>query len=185
MKKGRRFAGLFAVCDALSVATMRYPRQALLIDYPTQAKTRSDRTLRLETLMIAAIPLMIIPFILYNLTMVGLVGDGGVAVLEKEVFSLHMMSGATWTMSLGDLLVLVGLIFLFLEILKATRRSSSSILDHMLSLVLFVIFLVEFLLVASAANHVFFILMAVCLIDVLAGFVISIRSAARDVSIGL
>lgn len=135
--------------------------------------------------MIAAIPLMIIPFILYNLTMVGMLGDGGVAALEAEVFSLRMMSGATWTMSMGDLLVLIGLFFLFLEILKATRRSSASIMDHMLSLVLFVVFLVEFLLMASAANHVFFILMAICLIDVLAGFVISIRSASRDVSIGL
>lgn len=135
--------------------------------------------------MIAAIPLMIIPFILYNLTLVGLLGNGGVAALENEVFSLRMMSGATWTMSLGDLLILVGLLFLFLEVLKATRRSAASITDHMLSLVLFVIFLVEFLLVPGAANHVFFILMAICLIDVLAGFVISIRSASRDVSIGL
>jgi hypothetical protein len=135
--------------------------------------------------MLFAIPLMIIPFILYNLTLLGLLGDGGAAALENEVFSLHMMSGATWTMSLGDLLVLIGLFFLFFEILKATRRSSASILDHLLSMVMFIVYLVEFLLVPGAANHFFFILMAVCLIDVLAGFVISIRSASRDVSIGL
>ncbi|MBL0374106.1 hypothetical protein JJB09_18955 [Rhizobium sp. KVB221] len=132
-----------------------------------------------------AVPLMLIPFILYNLTMFGLLGDGGVGALENQVFSLSMMSGATWTMSLGDLLLVVGLIVLFLEILKSTRRSAASITDHLLSMVMFIVFLVEFLLVPSAANHVFFILMIVCLIDVLAGFVISIRSAGRDVSIGL
>ena len=133
----------------------------------------------------AAIPLMLIPFLLYNLTMFGLLGNSGVDALEADVFSLHMMSGADWTMSLGDLLLVVGLVILFLEILKATRRSAASITDHMLSMVMFIVFLVEFLLVPSAANHVFFLLMTICLIDVLAGFVISIRSAGRDVSIGL
>ena len=135
--------------------------------------------------MLAAIPLMLIPFILYNLTMFGLMGEGGVAALNQQIFSLHMMSGATWTMSLGDLFTLMGLVFLFLEIFKATRRSSASIMDHMFSMILFIVFLVEFLLVASAATQVFFLLMVIAFIDVVAGFIISIRSAGRDVSIGL
>lgn len=133
----------------------------------------------------AAIPLMLIPFILYNLDMFGLFGDGGVASLKNEVFSVHMMSGATWSMSLGDLFIVISLVILFLEIFKATRRSSVALLDHLFSMALFVVYLVEFLLVAGAATQIFFILMLISLVDVIAGFTVTIKSAGRDVSIGL
>jgi hypothetical protein len=133
----------------------------------------------------AAIPLMLIPFILYNLAMVGAFGGGGTASLDTIVTSVHMMSGATWTMSLGDLFIVIGLVILFLEIFKATRRSSVALLDHLFSMALFVVFLVEFLLVQSAATQIFFILMLISLVDVIAGFTVSIKSASRDVAIGL
>lgn len=134
--------------------------------------------------MLAAIPLMIVPLIAYNLVLIGLVG-GGVASLGSTITSLSMMSGATWTMSLGDLLITVSLVLLFIEVLKATRTGSWSVIDHMLSMFVFVAFLVEFLLVRDAATQVFFILMVIAFIDVIAGFSVSIRSAGRDVSIGL
>jgi hypothetical protein len=86
-------------------------------------------------------------------------------------------------MTLGDLMVLIGLAFFFVEILKSTRTSNASILDHLLSTFVFVAFLVEFLLVRGAAHSVFFILMVIALIDVLAGFSVSIRSAGRDVNL--
>ena len=133
----------------------------------------------------AAIPLMLIPFILYNLAMVGAFGGGGTASLETIVTSVHMMSGATWTMSLGDLFIVISLVILFLEIFKATRRSSVALLDHLFSMALFVVFLVEFLLVQGAATQIFFILMLISLVDVIAGFTVSIKSASRDVAIGL
>lgn len=134
--------------------------------------------------MIALIPLLIIPFILYNLAMLGLMG-GGIAALQNQILSLNMMSGAVWTLSLGDLFILIALVLLFVEILKATRASRFSVFDHMLSMLLFVVFLIEFLLVKDAATQIFFILMTISFIDVIAGFTISIRSAGRDVSIGL
>lgn len=134
--------------------------------------------------MLRAIPLMIVPFILYNAIIVGVAG-AGVPTLGETVTSLAMMSGALWTMSVGDLLIVVALVMLFFEVLKATRTGSSSVVDHLLSVFLFVAFLVEFLLVENAATHVFFILMVIAFIDVIAGFAVSIRSAGRDVSIGL
>lgn len=135
--------------------------------------------------MLASIPLLILPFALYNLAMTGALGAGGVAVFEQTVTSLAMLSGATWSMSVGDLLIVGSLVLLFVEILKATRTSSKTLVDHILSMVLFIVFLVEFLLVGRAATDVFFILMAISLIDVIAGFTISMRTAGRDVSIGL
>jgi hypothetical protein len=135
--------------------------------------------------MIAALPLMILPFILYNLAMLGLMGSGGLPSLNDDVIVLPMISGAIWNMKLGDLFIVAALVVLFFEIMKATRNGSGSLLNHMLSMLVFIAFLVEFLLVQDAATPVFFILMTIALVDVIGGFTVSIRSAGRDVSIGL
>ena len=95
-----------------------------------------------------------------------------------------MMSGGVFTMTLGDLLIVLALLLLFVEIVKSTRTSNASIIDHLLSTFVFVAFLVEFLLVQGAAHSVFFTLMVIALIDVLAGFSVSIRSAGRDLNMG-
>lgn len=134
--------------------------------------------------MIAHIPLMIVPFILYNLGLAGLIGVEAGDPWANELLSVPMMSGGIWGMTSGDLLIVIALAILFIEILKATRTSNASVVDHLLSAFVFVAFLVEFLLVAGAAHSVFFILMVITLVDLLAGFSVSIRSAGRDVSIG-
>lgn len=133
--------------------------------------------------MLGYIPLLIIPFLLYNLGVIGVFGSDG-DPWQGAVFSLDMMSGGTWTMTMGNLVVLVALIFLFVEIVKATRTSTVSVVDHVLSTLVFVAFLVEFLLVAGAAHSVFFILLTIALIDVLAGFSVSLRGARRDFALG-
>ena len=135
--------------------------------------------------MLVAVPLMIIPFLIYNLVMIGLFGGGGIGALQDTLFQLTLLSGAPWSLSLGDALLLTGLLFLFVELLKSTRNSSGSLLNHMLSLLVFVAFLIEFLAVRDAATQVFFLLMVIAFIDVIAGFAVSVRSASRDVSIGL
>lgn len=134
--------------------------------------------------MLAATPLMIIPLVLYNVAVLGIFG-GGVATLDREIVSASMVSGAVWTLSLGDVLLLIALSVLFIEILKATSNSSASLLNHMLSMLVFVVFLVEFLLVDSAATQIFFILTVVAFIEVVGGFAVSVRTAGRDISIGL
>lgn len=133
--------------------------------------------------MLLAIPLLLIPFILYNVVMLGV--GAGIGGLENQVMELSMLSGATWVVNVGDLFILVALVLLFVEILKSTRTGPFSVLDHMLSMFVFVAFLVEFLLVKEAATQIFFVLMAISFIDVIAGFSVSIKSAGRDVSIGL
>ncbi|KGD87422.1 hypothetical protein [Rhizobium sp. YS-1r] len=135
--------------------------------------------------MLAALPLMIFPFVLYNLAMFGILGGGGVVALGNIVSSLQMLSGAVWTMTVGDALIVVALVFLFVEILKASRNGRGSLLNHMLSMLVFVAYLVEFLLVRDAATQIFFILMTITFVDVIGGFAVAIRSAGRDVSIGL
>ncbi len=95
-----------------------------------------------------------------------------------------MISGATWTLTIGDLVTITTLVLLFVELIKATRTGGSSIVDHALSTILFVICLVEFLVVRQAATSEFFFIMVVTLIDVIAGFSITIRAARRDFGFG-
>lgn len=135
--------------------------------------------------MIAAIPLMIIPLIVYNAMIFGPFEAAGLTWLSTQVLSLNMISGARWTMEYSDLLIVIALVLLFIEILKATRSGAWSVVDHLLSAIVFVAFLVEFLLVREAATDVFFILTVIAFIDLIAGFSVSIKSAGRDVSIGL
>jgi hypothetical protein len=131
--------------------------------------------------MLGAVPLMIIPFILYNLGLIGLYG-GGDDPWRQEMFSLSMMSGGTWSMTLADLIIVVSLVLLFVEIMKATRTSNVSVVDHLLTTFVFVAFLVEFLLVRGAAHSLFFLLMVITLVDLIAGFSVSLRAASRDVN---
>ena len=53
----------------------------------------------------------------------------------------------------------------------------------MLAMVLFIAMLVEFLLVKQAGTSTFFLLMIIALVDVLAGFIVGIRSSQRQVEI--
>lgn len=133
--------------------------------------------------MLGMIPLLIVPFLLFNLGLAGSFGAGVDDPFEMALFSVTMMSGGIWTMTVGDLLITIALLLLFVEVVKSTRSSNASIVDHLLSTFVFVAFLVEFLLVKGAAHHVFFTLMVITLVDVLAGFSVSIRSAGRDVNL--
>lgn len=133
--------------------------------------------------MLRSIPLMIVPFVLFNLGLAGLFGAGSAGdPWTTELFSLRMMSGGTFSLTSGMLMIIVALLLFFVEIVKATRTSNASLIDHLLSTFVFVAFLVEFLLVRGAAHPVFFVLMMIALIDVLAGFSVSLRAAGRDVS---
>lgn len=133
--------------------------------------------------MLINVPLLIVPFIVYNIVGLGLVGDGSSDPWAAVVMDMSMVSGATWQMTLGDLMVTLGLFLLFFEIIKATRVGANSIIDHLLSTFVLLAYLVEFLLIGFAAHAVFFLLMIIALVDVVAGFSISIRAATRDVSV--
>ena len=62
------------------------------------------------------------------------------------------------------------LIFLYVEIFKSTRTSNDSpILDHMASLGLFVICMVEFMMAKVAGTSTFFIILMMTLVDVIGG----------------
>ena len=126
-------------------------------------------------------PLLIIPFVLYNILALTLMGWSA-AAWTSPLFTIPMVSGTTWSLSWSDVMLVIGLVCLFFEVIKSTNTGRNSVIEHMASTALFVVFLIEFLLFAPAASSTFFILMIMALVDVVAGFTISITGAGRDVT---
>ena len=95
-----------------------------------------------------------------------------------------MISGVNWSITNGEMLVFVAITLLFVEIVKSTSTGTSSILNHAVSMILFIVCLVEFLLMPNFATSTFFIIMSMTLLDVLAGVIVTIVSARRDFGVG-
>ncbi|MBI3702282.1 MAG: hypothetical protein HY244_00150 [Rhizobiales bacterium] len=124
-------------------------------------------------------PLLLIPFAIYNIIAFLMPGVSWTGALT----SVHMVSGGEWTMSAGDILVTLSILLLTGEVLKSTRIGIRTVVDHGLSLVLFLAMLIEFLLVKQAATGTFFLLLVISFVDVLGGFAVTLRSAQRDLTI--
>lgn len=99
-------------------------------------------------------------------------------------FTVSMPSGAVWDITLSDMLLTAALIVLFFEVLKSTRTGGNSVVDHALSMIVFVVALILFLIWPPASTSLFFLITFICLIDVMAGFSVTIRAARRDYSVG-
>lgn len=127
--------------------------------------------------MFRALPFLAIIVVVYNV--IALVTG---PALAAGILSATLPSGAAWTLSVGDLLILAGIALLFLEIVKATRSRRAGV-DHALSMILFVVALLEFLLVPACGTDVFLIITALTLVDVIAGFTVSLSTARRDIAI--
>ena len=124
-------------------------------------------------------PLLLIPFAIYNIIAFLMPGVSRTGALT----TVHMISGGDWSMSVGDILITLAILLLFGEVMKSTRIGIRTVVDHALSLVLFLGMLVEFLLVRQAASPTFFLLLVVSFVDVLGGFAVTLRSAQRDLTV--
>jgi hypothetical protein len=122
-------------------------------------------------------PLLLIPFAIYNIVALLFRVD-----MSAALFTVRMLSGGEWSVSFSDILLVIGILMLFVEILKSTRIGTRSIVDHMLSLVLLLVMLGEFIMLRQAATSTFFLLAIMSLVDVVAGFSITIRTAQRDIT---
>jgi len=130
-------------------------------------------------MFVLGFPLLLIPFAIYN--MIAFLTPG--VSWTEPLATIRMMSGQDWVLTWEDVLIAFSLLLLWVEILKATRIGMRGVVDHFLAMALFIGMLVEFLLVQRAGTSTFFLLMVICLVDTLAGFIIGIRSAQRQVAI--
>jgi hypothetical protein len=72
---------------------------------------------------------------------------------------------------------------LFVELLKSTNSRGAAIINHALSMLLFIVCLMEFLLAPAFATSTFFLITLMVLLDVLAGFIVTIVTARRDMDL--
>jgi len=140
--------------------------------------------------MLVAIPLLIVPVVIYLIVVVtgGLLNNEGIvaaeAALRDPIFSIPMVSGSAWNVGSGDLILFLSLILLFFELLKSTSSQKVAIVNHALSMILFIACLVAFLLVKGFATSTFFLILTMVMLDVLAGFIVTIISARKDLDFG-
>jgi hypothetical protein len=155
-------------------------------------------------------PLLVFPLIIYNLlvftgamgmraapaagTQICSTGADGRAIqpatgtcvttvdqgLDAAVFSIGMFSGDTWHVSFGDVFLALSLLLLFIEIVKSTRTDSTSIINHGLSMLVAMTCIIQFVINQGFSNSVFFLLTLMTLLDVVAGFTVTIVAAKRD-----
>ena len=130
-------------------------------------------------MFILGFPLLLVPFAIYNIIAFLMPGVSWTGALT----TVHMVSGGDWSMSAGDMLITLAILLLFGEMMKSTRIGIRTVVDHALSLILFLGMLVEFLLVKQAASGTFFLLLVISFVDVLGGFAVTLRSAQRDLTV--
>jgi hypothetical protein len=111
-------------------------------------------------------PLLVITFAIYN--MIAFLTPS--LAWTANIATIHLISGQDWTVTPEDILLALAIVLLGIEVVKATRMGIRGLMDHILSMVLFIVMLV-------------FILMVISLVDVLAGFIITARTAQRDIQI--
>lgn len=148
--------------------------------------------------MFRAIPLLVITFLLYNAitvfsdlpaqeifygTPVHDPATNTVVSRGAEMFTISLPGGSV-DFLLGDLIIILGLLLLGVEMVKATYSRGAHLIDRVMSPLLLVLILVEFLLIPKAASSVFFMLLAMSLFDVTVGEVVGIRAARRDIGFG-
>lgn len=140
-------------------------------------------------MIVAAIPLLILPLTAY-VALVFALGGGPYGLhasqmLAHPVLRLAAARGGVWPVSVGDLLLAAGLIVSFIEMLKGIADRRVAIANHALSIALFIACLAAMLLAPAFATSTFFLLTLMALLDLVAGFIVTMgtarggRSAAR------
>lgn len=135
----------------------------------------------------AAMPLLALPALAYNILALTLAGGFNSKVatarLAQPLFSFTTNAGVVWPVTLSDLLLAVSLVILFIELIKSTTSRRIAIVNHSLAMLLFVALLVELLLLPAFATSTFFLITLMVLLDVLAGFIVTIVAARREVDV--
>ena len=136
--------------------------------------------------MFRVFPLLLISVVIYNLLALahGFASPGEMnAFLTANGAVFTMFSGDVWHFTLSDLLLLVSLVLLFVEVIKATRSTQREMLNHGLSLLTFIIALVEFIVLKGFSTSTYFFITLMTAFDAVAGY--SITAAAARYSLGI
>ncbi len=101
--------------------------------------------------------------------------------LSTVLFQFTLISGAVFKLDVNALLIIMGLHILYVEILKSIKTSLQTVIKHVLSTLVFMIFVIEFIVVKDLGTPSFLVLTMMAMLDLIQGFTVTISSARRDV----
>jgi len=125
---------------------------------------------------LVAFPLLLIPFALYNMVVFLLNMP-----FTETVFAIPLVSDRRLPVSVGDLVVAIGMLLLYVEVMKAARPGGKGIMDHVLSFVLLLAIAGELVLVPRASTVTLLLLAVLGFVDLLTGISLSLRARRRIV----
>ena len=129
------------------------------------------------------IPLMGVLLLVYNV-LSQRAGGGDGFPWDSEWRILQLPTGAEVSFTYSEGFLALALVVLLIEIVKSTSASNFAIVEQILSMLVFVVFLTQFLNSEHAAEPTFLLLTIISFVEVLAGFVIMTKVAKRDISFG-
>src|ERR1700754_2686391 len=91
------------------------------------------------------------------------------------LFTLTLVSGVAWPVTLGDVLIALGILLLLFEVIKGARPGSKYFMDHLLSLVVFGGAAAEFVMLPQFGTSTYFLLTMLSLVDFLSGIALRAR----------
>jgi hypothetical protein len=123
-----------------------------------------------------AFPLLLIPFALYNM----------IAFLlnmpfTDTVFAIPLMEGRRLPVTTSDLLVAVGMLLIYIEVLKAARFASKAVMDHVLAFILFAAMAAELVVVPQAASPTLLLLTVLAFVDLITGLSLAGRGKPHEI----
>jgi hypothetical protein len=122
-------------------------------------------------------PLLALPLIYYNLAAIFAFGLDPAQInawLAGPAFQVTMFSGTTWSMTQADVIVAAGMGLLFIEILKSVGTPMLSLVNHGIAVMTLLVYSVQFMSIPGFTTSAFFLLALMQLIDVIAGYTITI-----------
>jgi hypothetical protein len=136
--------------------------------------------------MLQSFPLLALSFVIYAVITLlsGPTPPGQAPWYQHEWRTIHLNSGDSWQISNGDLFIGFTFVLFFIELLRSTRSSKASIMNHGLSVLVFVGALLMFTATKGYGNSIFFMFTVMTFTDFLVGFIITTATARRDVAIG-
>jgi hypothetical protein len=149
---------------------------------------RHARAKEADAMYLIAFPLLLLPFAFFNIV-VFLLNN---MPFTDTVFTIPLASEANMPLvfdrsmpvTLGDLIVAIGMLLLYVEVVKAARPGGKGIIDHLLSFIVFLAMAAELVLVPRAAvpagaTSVLLLLTVLSFVDVIAG--LSIRPVHQQI----
>jgi hypothetical protein len=149
---------------------------------------RHARAKEADAMYLIAFPLLLLPFAFFNIV-VFLLNN---MPFTETVFTIPLPSepnmplvfDRSMPVRLGDLIVAIGMLLLYVEVVKAARPGGKGVIDHLLSFIVFLAMAAELVLVPRAAvpagaTPTLLLLTVLSFVDVIAG--LSIRPVHQQI----